>query len=558
MQTISKRQFLLCSAAIFPLMASGCNQLSVGKPVVDLPGTTIDMHAHVFNGKDIPVTGFLTQVVLRKEDAPVGEGSYDGLINLIKNFLFSGTLTAESELAKMRSESNLLAETVHENDILKQDQDRLARGVREFEKQIHSKRQLQAVNKTSDVLMLDELYRAAGINQNVRTFSNTKENATLIAASVYQPNKIGLRALRRQNPPLGLLLRWAMLLRRDRRDIVTRLKHLYGKTFEENSGREVSIFSPSILDLEYWLKYNENDFSPIKAQVEVMSEIAKREEDIVLLNFVAFCPLRAALVRKNKRDPLEVIKKAISKEYGFAGIKMYPPMGFKPIGNSEDKLFGAKKGFMVSGDKINRELENLYKWCADHQIPIKAHGNNSISASPNSGCNASPKYWDQVLEKYPDLHVNFAHFGGFDETRDGAKNCDPNTPTEDWDVMAARIAEKREGFYLDLGFWDGALLGGGTQRYRVIKNTKDIVANHSILKERIMYGSDWTMIGKERKHTRYLANARSTIIEVGLSLDKVMSDNALDYLFLRSSGAQWDRLSNFFPADHMFHKLLQA
>jgi len=554
---ILKRQFLLCSAAVFPMLSVGCIQLPVGKSVVDLPETTVDVHVHIFNARDIPVTGFLTQVVLRKDDAPVGTGAYNGLINLIKNFLFSGTLTARSELAKMRSENSLLAETLDENDLLKQDQEKFARAVQKFEEQTLSGPRVQSVNKTSDVLMLDELYRAAGINQNARMLSSTRNNAALIAASVYQPAKMGLMALRRQNPSLGLLLRWAMLLRRDRRNIVTRLKHLYGKIFGDGSGREVSVFSPSIVDFEYWLKYNENDFSPINTQVEVMSEIAKREKDIVLLNFVAFCPLRAALLRKKGKDPLAVIKKAISKERGFVGIKLYPPMGFQPIGNSETAQFGAKQGYKVYGRRINDELENLYGWCVDNQVPIKTHGNNSIAARPGSGCNSSPEYWDRVLSIYPNLHVNFAHFGGFDETKDGAKNCDPNVPVEDWDEIAARISQNRNRFYLDLGFWDGALLGGDTQHRRIIDKTRTLIAAYPKLKKRIMYGSDWTMIGIERNHAQYLAKAKLAITQIGLPLERVMKNNALSYLNIKPGGAQFDRLSHFFPADHTFHKMFQ-
>ena len=60
-------------------------------------------------------------------------------------------------------------------------------------------------------------------------------------------------------------------------------------------------------------------------------------------------------------------------------------------------------------------MMKLFEWCAANNVPIMAHTNNSNGAGPGYGTRANPKYWQPVLQKFPTLRVNFAHFGGFDE-----------------------------------------------------------------------------------------------------------------------------------------------
>ncbi|MCF3593955.1 hypothetical protein LZG00_08080 [Rhodobacteraceae bacterium LMO-12] len=47
-------------------------------------------------------------------------------------------------------------------------------------------------------------------------------------------------------------------------------------------------------------------------------------------------------------------------ERGFAGVKIYPPMGFKPIANSVDVSKWAKRASKGGGGALDRELEHLY------------------------------------------------------------------------------------------------------------------------------------------------------------------------------------------------------
>lgn len=81
------------------------------------------------------------------------------------------------------------------------------------------------------------------------------------------------------------------------------------------------------------------------------------------------------------------------------GIKIYPPLGFSPWPDSKSAL------------EKNRYL---YSFCEKNRIPIITHcddqGFRGVSAE-EAWANTDPARWRTVLENYPDLIVDFAHFG---------------------------------------------------------------------------------------------------------------------------------------------------
>jgi predicted TIM-barrel fold metal-dependent hydrolase len=82
----------------------------------------------------------------------------------------------------------------------------------------------------------------------------------------------------------------------------------------------------------------------------------------------------------------------------FAGIKVYPPLGFDPWPDNEGELI---------------KVRCLYDYCCKKNIPITCHGSESgFVVVPK---NVVKKYtaiskWRAVLGEYPNLKINLAHF----------------------------------------------------------------------------------------------------------------------------------------------------
>ncbi|MBJ6724615.1 amidohydrolase family protein [Geomesophilobacter sediminis] len=82
----------------------------------------------------------------------------------------------------------------------------------------------------------------------------------------------------------------------------------------------------------------------------------------------------------------------------FAGIKLYPPLGFDPWPRGSEKEF--------------EKVRWLYQFCQDKQIPITAHCNDGgFQTVDNAAELTNPEKWEKVLEQFEDLKLNLAHFG---------------------------------------------------------------------------------------------------------------------------------------------------
>lgn len=84
----------------------------------------------------------------------------------------------------------------------------------------------------------------------------------------------------------------------------------------------------------------------------------------------------------------------------FAGVKLYPPLGFDPWPEGDPDAFV----------KVNY----VYEFCQKRGIPITTHcddqGFRTISLEQSLEW-TSPARWRAVLSHYPQLKLNFAHFG---------------------------------------------------------------------------------------------------------------------------------------------------
>ncbi|MFV0490207.1 MAG: amidohydrolase family protein [Pseudorhodobacter sp.] len=545
---LSRRCFLLSSTSATGLFVAGCDiyEPEVERPS-DLPKFGIDIHTHVFNATDIPIPGFLGQVFFRSPEKPVS-GNYptSALIRLITDIFLTTTRTAAQELASLsglRTVSLTDAETLRERD-----KRVVAEGIREFEQQ-NKGLNAEAMNRDGleDARLMQELNQLAG--GSMFAMRGSRDLGTAVAEAVFDdPVEVeSTQSFSGGGGNLAQNLKWAALLTRDRKDILGELIRLYGLRTPKNGGAPVGIraFSPSLVDFEYWfLEKPQTRFSPIPDQIALMSRLARLEQRAVLLNFVPFCPLRAAI----KGDAWhQVIRDAITNR-GFVGMKLYPPMGFKPIGNPAGERFGQRA--KVSGAAIDRELRRMYRWCERNGVPIKAHGNNSLAAGQCSGRNAAPNLWAPVLEEFPELRVNIAHFGGFEEETP-TDACADDMPS--YEERVAALITRFDNAYVDLGYWN-EVAGRNRPGRAIVQKVNALLADHDRLGSRIMYGSDYTMIGREPQHGSYLTDLRAAIARLeGVEEERIFSLNAQSFLQLDDPDSPTRRrLRRFFPRNHAY------
>lgn len=179
----------------------------------------------------------------------------------------------------------------------------------------------------------------------------------------------------------------------------------------------------------------------------------------------------------------------------FRGIKFYPPLGTNPWPDND--AYKRKK------------IEYIYSFCESNNLPIITHcddqGFRGIPAKLGQQY-TNPAAWNAVLERFPQLKVDFAHYGrqynpiGKSPLKALLDNSWTNDPwfTEIVDLMA-----RFDHVYADFSF-----SGTDPDFYRdlsaFIHGLEDETLSKTIL-ERSMFGSDFSVnLAKVESYTNYL------------------------------------------------------
>lgn len=154
----------------------------------------------------------------------------------------------------------------------------------------------------------------------------------------------------------------------------------------------------------------------------------------------------------------------------FAGIKVYPPLGFDPWPEEDP------------GELAKVKL--LYEYCSAKRIPITAHCNSGgfvVLDRKYSRELTGPDKWERVLEDYPELILNLAHFG-----KENMKFL--LFPAERWTRKIIKLIAKYDNLYTDFSF-----NGLDKEYYRDLRRHLDRgpAGLREKLKRRILFGTDF-------------------------------------------------------------------
>lgn len=220
---------------------------------------------------------------------------------------------------------------------------------------------------------------------------------------------------------------------------------------------------------------------------------------------------------------LEQVKLAV-QEMGFVGVKLYPVMGFRPSAN--DQL----APFSHLHQELDEAMDRLFAWAEAEDVPITFHSSSGNTAQRGNEERIEPVHWESVLEKYPRLRVNFAHFGG-----------DQHFAMEGRESRAWEIADlmtRYENVYADASFFDiglqGPMFGFGDffvdETFAVLE---DMFETFPVVQSRLMYGSDWHEIYTAPGANEYLRTFHERFGDRFPELKSdVMGANALRWLGL--------------------------
>lgn len=157
----------------------------------------------------------------------------------------------------------------------------------------------------------------------------------------------------------------------------------------------------------------------------------------------------------------------------FAGIKLYPPLGFDPWPKNCTEC-AKNKAIGKTCECEKAKVRLLYKTCVEKNIPIITHCSTGGFVADKNSLNLSDpqKKWAIVLEEYPELKIDFAHFGSGDQ---------------DWRQSIIKYLIRPDSkIYTDFSC--------STENDRFYKELGDLLAkspDRDLLSDKILFGSDF-------------------------------------------------------------------
>ncbi len=162
----------------------------------------------------------------------------------------------------------------------------------------------------------------------------------------------------------------------------------------------------------------------------------------------------------------------------FAGIKVYPPLGFDPWPDP------AEYDFMEQYEEEVKKVKYLYGYCSGRKIPITTHcSDGGFRVDENALDYTAPSRWEKVLREYPEIKLNFAHFGK--QRGSWYKKLWRFFSAEElWVKTILRLVASYNNVYVDFSY------SGVDDEY--YSSLRELINNQPhILRGRILFGTDF-------------------------------------------------------------------
>jgi predicted TIM-barrel fold metal-dependent hydrolase len=426
---------------------------------------SVDVHCHVFNARDVPVRRFVELVYLEKYP---GGWLLDPIIDFIELIMRSGAPTTRQEIDEL-TQANLVLNRLK------------PRGTRSNNVRVvsHALKQMWVRSPR------DRVWVRRHFAPPLRRKFKGKRKLVLMPSD-FRQTALYLMGL----SDIGTWIDFALIYTRWRWEITQELASL-----SATQAHDVFLYTPAILDIGTPL--GEGDTSPIDEQAAVMSLISQiKGTNYAVHPFVAFDPFRAI----DDPNAIEDVKNAVLDQ-GAIGVKVYPPMGFKPLGN---------RGPL--GGMLDAQMRKLLLFCITEDVPILAHCSFSQFVRPAEGACAAPEAWRTLLETtpYQTIRLDLGHCGGpwdFD--------ANPQTKTI-WTKTVIEMLgvadSKYPNLYADVS--DDSWIIESTSNDRdkdreLMRLLRGFLQTNPAARTRLLYGSDWSLLAREADADLYYTSMKS-------------------------------------------------
>lgn len=309
--------------------------------------------------------------------------------------------------------------------------------------------------------------------------------------------------------------------------------------FHRDYGNAVDLCVSHTMDLAPVYAQEEDGDTLLRFESDQLPRIDafQRQDHSRMVYFVAYNPFRDN--RGHGGDALSILRRAL-EERGAYGVKLYPPSGYRPshnrIPHKPRALFTTEplkqweyRYADLTGEQLDARLGALFEFCLERDLPIFVHCNTGeFEARRGYGvCMADPRWWRDVLAKYPKLRVCFGHAGGADFWF-GTQN-----DHEAWGRLVYELCVLYENVYCEFGVLHHVITD--RQREHFVAVLGELLRSPQgayPFESKLLYGSDWYMPGSGEPRAAELRAWQATFLHPDLiaHYPAFFCGNAIRYL----------------------------
>ncbi len=251
---------------------------------------------------------------------------------------------------------------------------------------------------------------------------------------------------------------------------------------------------------------------PYEEQLKELADLKEYYPDFIL-PFVHIDPRRP--------EYMSLLKKCV-EEWGFKGIKLYPPLGIFPYDNQLDPVYEyaieKKLPIIAHGSPYNpvhfkgsiKELKMLLSK-AKTNIDLSSENRKKLCSNFTH-----PENYKLVFAKYPDLKICLAHFGS---AHFWDKFLDKPNELGNWLNIIREMMLNYPGLYTDVSF---------TMYNKEFHPLLTVLLTDPNISDRILFGSDFYMNYVEAQERRFSIELRAAIGETNWKT--ITYDNPIKFL----------------------------
>ena len=512
-----------------------------------------DAHVHLFNGADLPVSGFFREVLIPAH-IPNWPEVVLALLDMAVSVLKAWSRTASDELRQI---SAALTQPPDLNSTQFADAvaDRAEEVMRTRGPGLGGDPTSNLADSYAALASILAAERArrdglAGPPLDIATADGVPRLDRATLAKVAEDGAEVLDRGRQFEPffagrspaELWALIKWAWLMTQSRSSHARKyLAAMNGKTTRP------ALIINLLVDYDRWLADAPKPGSEHHHQVRFWTEFAKRHAGrLQVETFAGYDPLQHAVQRRaNGRtssyfaDLKGWVTAAPGAAMRVAGFKLYPPMGFRVWKNEplpqKDRAAAIVRQLWTSKSwpidefpgEIDAALDDFFAFASQHDVPLLAHAWPSNEAYEGAGENAHPRHWLARVEQKPPrpgespLRVCLAHFD--------LKLDEDGTIRRILDLNLAG----RANIYFDVAFHEEILKDGGADA--LLQGIEGLCAGREAAADYFLFGTDWIMLAQLPRHQRYVDAFDAAIHRSNFwksRREKLMRDNLRRFLKL--------------------------